>query len=227
MNPRNWAPSALLVLSLLVGAGAIATHARQDPHGAGQAPLTGASFATVDMQRVYEASEAPALEGQKQRQLFQEIVRKMERIQATPYLTPEELIETLQILTAAAPTPVQEARAKALAALSAQREQELTQLGTKKETELTAADKRRIQALQQMGRDLQDRLPTVQNGMQTDARADLDTFRRDQTRKLWDLVGKVAASHRILNVWDRSSLVYSVNDLTPELLRKVGAHAAK
>lgn len=228
MNKSNLVPSVLLTLAVLIGAGAIETHARQDPNAAGgQLPLTRANLATVDMQQVYQASNAPALDAQKENQLYQEIHGRMQQVEASPFLDKNELPEYLKLLSAAAPTPAQQERAKALVALSQQRQQELNTLGLKKDADLTAADKQRIQALQEMTRDLQDRLAVIQNGMERDAIAEMDVFRREQMRKLWDAVGKVAAGRGIVNVWDRSSLIYSVNDLTPEMIRRVSARPGK
>jgi Skp family chaperone for outer membrane proteins len=211
-----FAPLGVLTLSLLIGAGALAAYARQDPAAARQAPVIG----SVDMLQIYDSSDAPQLVEQQANREDQTVIQLTTRIAATAYLGQDELAEYLKLITATDRSPVQEARLTELSGLSDRRGQELDALRIKKEADLSAADRTRMQQLQQQGQRFQQSImPRIQQSLQLDERGRIDAFRRDQIKRLRAVVSKVAAARGITDVWDTESLIYSVNDLTAEVIR--------
>lgn len=183
--------------------------------------LTVANVGTVDMDLVYAASGAPAAVAAEEDRAAAETAKEIQHAGDAPYLTQQELGEYLTDLQAAAPTPQQQSREKALLDLSNQRSRQLEALSQKKDADLTADDRATMQALEAESRDIQAALPSVSAELQSDARARVEQFRADQMRSLWKAVGTVAAHRGLADVWDRSSLIYSSNDITADAVKAV------
>ncbi len=222
LNLRNFVPGSILTLSLLIGAGALATHARDNQGGGKDVPLTSQSVARVDMESVYDASDAPELDERKATETGRTLLEQLNRISSMQNLERPELIEYVGIVTAAKPTQAQQDREKALKTLSDSRAQELAALSTKNAP--NDADKKRMHELQAETTLLQSLMPNIQNSLEDDRRAQIAAFHREQMVRLRGVVAKVAQAHGILHVFDANTLVFSVNDLTAEVIQKVGKH---
>ncbi len=225
MSLRNLAPITLLCLALLLSAGALlgkATPMRETQSGA---PLANDPIAVVDMDRIYEASDAPQEMERRSLELQSETAQNISSIQAVPYLDQNELVEYVTLLTKDKPTDTEQARVKALKALSDQRAQELQTLQTKKDSDLTAADRNRMNELTGESRILERILPNILESMRSDQAAHLEAFRHDEMVKLRAVVAQVAKERGIAHVFDASALVYSATDLTPQVVARVGKHS--
>ena len=141
-----------------------------------------------------------------------------------PYLDQTELVEYVTLLTKDKPTDTEQARIKALKALSDQRAQELQALQTKKDSDLTAADKNRMNELVGESRILERILPNILDSMRADQAAHLDAFKHDEMVKLRATVAQVAKERGIAQVWDAGALVYATTDLTPQVVERVSKH---
>src|SRR5579871_1751639 len=86
LNLRHFVPGSLLALSLLIGAGALATHAKDNQAGGKDAPLTASNVARVDMDSVFDASDAPTLMEQKATETGKATMDALTRITNSPYL---------------------------------------------------------------------------------------------------------------------------------------------
>lgn len=184
-------------------------------------PVTPGSIAVVDMDRIYAASDAPEQLGQKAMQYQQEAVTNVDKIRGVPFLTQDELVEYARLLIKDKPVDADQTRMKALKALSDQRAEELRGLQTKKDTELTAADKTRLHDLTEQSRLLDLAMPGLENTLRTDQNLRIEEFRHEQIVQLRAMVAQVAKSRNISNVFDANSLVYSNNDLTPLVIQRL------
>ena len=224
MNLRHSVPGIILALSLLIGAGTLATHAKNrssnnDPVGGKDAPLTAGNVARVDMESVFDASDAPEMMEQKATETGKVVLEALNRISNTPYLEQQELIEYTGIIAADKPTQAQLDRVQALKTLSDKRAQEFSDLSTK--NPLLPADKKRMGELQAETTDTQNLMPSIENNFRLIRQSRLDAYRREQMARLRTVVAKVARDHGILHVFDATTLVFSVNDITPEVIQKV------
>jgi Skp family chaperone for outer membrane proteins len=230
LNLRHFVPGSILALSLLIGAGALATHAREnasyrDQPGGKDAPLTVGNVARVDMESVFDASDAPDLMEQKATETGKMVMEALNRITNTPYLEQQELIEYVSIIAADKPTPAQQMRLDELKTLSGKRAQEYSTLTTK--NPLSAEDKKRLQELQAETAGAQNLMPAIESNFRMVRQSRLDTYRKEQMARLRDVVAKVAKDHGIVHVFDATTLIYSTNDITQEVIRKVSKHPNK
>ncbi|HZT42546.1 MAG TPA: OmpH family outer membrane protein [Chthonomonadaceae bacterium] len=224
MSIRNFVPIALLCLALLLSVGALVGRANPAREMQGGAPLANDTIAVVDMDRVYNASDAPQAVEQRALEMQNEVAQNISSIQAVPYLEQNELVEYITLLTKDKPTDTEQARIKALKALSDQRAQELQTLQTKKDSDLTAADKNRMNELVGESRTLERILPNIMDSMRTDQATHLEAFRHDEMIKLRATVAQVAKERGIAHVFDANALVYSATDLTPQVVERVSKH---
>ena len=225
MNLRHFVPGSLLALSLLIGAGALATHAKDNQAGGKDAPLTASNVARVDMDSVFDASDAPTLMEQKATETGKATMDALTRITNSPYLEQQEMVEYVSIIAADNPTPQQQARAQELKTLSDKRAQEFSVLSTK--NPLSAEDKKRMVALQAETTDTQNLMPSIESNFRLIRQSRLDTYRREQMARLRGIVAKVAKDHGILHVFDANTLVFSVNDITADVIQKVSKRPGK
>jgi hypothetical protein len=235
LNLRHFVPGSLLALSLLIGAGALATHAKgrgykgsgyNDNQAVGKdAPLTAGNVARVDMESVFDASDAPDLMEQKATETGKAVLAALNRISNAPYLEQQELIEFTGIVSNEKPTQAQQDRAQALKTLSDKRALELNDLSTK--NPLLPADKKRMGEIQAESTDTQNLMPNIENNFRMIRQSRLDTYRREQMARLRTVVAKVAKDHGILHVFDATTLVFSANDITPEVIQKVSKRPGK
>ncbi|HZO86961.1 MAG TPA: OmpH family outer membrane protein [Chthonomonadaceae bacterium] len=212
-------------LALLIGLGALAVHARQNEKEAASAPLSGGAIAVVDMDRLYIASGGREALAQKMMELGQDIQERINAFAATPYLTRQERLEYLDLLSKRTLSDAEQTHLKALKALSDQRTDELQALTVKKD--LSPAEKARQQELIDQRHALEQALPDVREVARAQQEERVADFRQGQLQRLRAAVAEVARQKGIAHVFDASALVYSANDLTPLVLQRLDKHAGK
>lgn len=205
-------------LALLIAAGGLRVSAG-DNQGV-SSPLLRSDIARVDMQRVYEASDAPAVVEQKYQDAMLKAADQSRLARRVAFLTPEELGEFLHLITLDNPTPAQQARIKELQNLSDQRSAQLNSLITKPDKELTPADRTTLQTLQARQQQyLQDVLPGIDKELSDKALQSANDCRKDQLEQLRNMVAAVAKKKGIHEVWSADTLVYSDNDITNDVIQ--------
>ena len=218
MSSRNLMAVAMLALAMLIGGGAMVVHAIPG-RAPGDPPAD--SIAVVDLEKLYNSSDLPQVLAQKANQLSAAVQERIETIETAKYLDEKELKEFVELVAKAMPDVNQQARIKELKGLSAQRDNELAQLNVKKTEELTAADKTRMRTLVEMSHLMDKVLPTIHDDMMADEADRVRAIRRDQIGQLRTIVGTVAKEKGVVHVFDVNALVYSANDLTPLVLKKL------
>lgn len=224
-----WLHVGVLACAMLLGAGSGIVRAYQG--GAErdnlQTPLLTGQIACVDMERLYVASGGPEQLAQRANEITLELNARLKELKAVPLLDENELQEYGAITFKAVKTETDQARLKALRALSDQRQDELNKLQIKPDSQLTADDKTRMKQLQEQSRLLASILPYWQEDARAQQAERLEAFRRTQMARLRQIVGKAAAERNIAHVFDTTALVYSANDLTAIVLPRVSKRASR
>lgn len=202
-----------LALALLLGAGAMVVHAREndDPKNA--------AIGMVDMERVFNASDAPVQLGQQAALIEAEAQKRMDAIVAAPQLTAKELEEYSDLVARAKPTMEQQNRINALKGLSDKRVMDYQALQMK--ANLTPEEGTRLKALQQQSRFFQQELPNIDAQLRAQAAQREETVRRGLMVQLRGEVAKVASEKKLANVFDTTAMVFSTNDITPAVIQRV------
>ncbi|MCS6777953.1 MAG: OmpH family outer membrane protein [Chloroherpetonaceae bacterium] len=209
-NQRLWAVAFSLVL--LVGAGTLAVRARDNTPSS---PV----MAMVDMNRVFQASDAPQKLAQKTAELEQQALQKLQQIDNAAFLPLPELQELIRLLARATPGPEEQTRLKQLQEMAdrhARRFQMLTDRGA-----LSDAERKELADLTARQRQMAQVLPRIREDLQADVAARVDAVRRDLYARLREVVGQVAREKGVTQVFSAEALVYSVNDLTPQVIQKL------
>ena len=217
MSSRNLIAIAMLALAMLVGGGAMVVHAI--PGRA--APGDGDNIAVVDMERLYSNSDLPQVLAAKANQLSAQVQERLDTIADAKFLDAKELQEYVELVVKLTPDAAQQARMKELKTLSSQRSSELDTLNVKPADMVTAADKTRQRSLVEMSHLVDKVLPGIRDDMMTDEADRVRAIRRDQISQLRTIVGQVAKEKGVVHVFDVNALVYSANDLTPLVLKKL------
>ncbi len=222
MRSNRIAVTGVLVLSLLVGAGAMMVHARQgtDSH-TGQ----DISFGMVDMERVYEASDSPQQFSMAQQQIESDAQARIDAMSAVPMLSDPELKEYGELIGLKTPDARQKVRIDELKDFSDKRVAHLREVQVKPEATLTPEDRRLMSNAAQARRQF-DRLIGM---MQQDVRQQIaereDAVKRGLIAKLRIEVNKVAKEKKIAHVFDTTVMVSSTNDLTAAVIQRVAKKA--
>jgi Skp family chaperone for outer membrane proteins len=202
----------ILGLALLIGAGALAVRAGENQPAA-------PSVAVVDMNRVFQASDAPKQLAQQAAEIEGAATKKIQEIAAGAFLEQKEGQEYLQLLSKAMPQPADAARIKELRELSEARNKRLQELATK--TPLDNMEKKELGELNARKRNMEIILPRLQEDLQADVAARIEGVRRELFAQLRGVVGQVAKDKGVTQVFSSDVLVYSTNDLTPQVVQKV------
>lgn len=217
---RMIAPIGALALALLIGAGALMAHAGQ--------PAADVKIGSIDMEEVYNASGAGQELEQAGHQREVDGTQRINKIMAVPYLEAKELEEYGSLVGKTELTPEEEKRAAALKAVNDGRVAELGLLQAKPNNQLNAQDQARIGHLEELKRLLQTQ---VRQGLIADFRTQqegwLQEYRHRQLVQIRQEVAKLAKEKGIAHVFDATTLIYSANDLTPEMLKRVSKRGAK
>lgn len=223
MVSPNFSRVGVLVIAMLIGMGALVSHARQN-NPAANGPDYLASVASVDMSRLYAGSGASTQYEQKLLELENVAEQQIRDVSLVPMLNQQELTEYLSIATRTNTTDAQQTRLKDLKQLSNQRTDELRTLQSKDDKAILPADKTRLAELTQQTRVFREILPRIADGVRADQKDRLDGFRQEQIAKLRVVVGQVARAKGYSHVFDVNSLVYSVNDVTTATLEQLTKH---
>jgi len=219
MSSRNLIAVALLALAMLVGGGVMVVHAI--PGRAAGDGVGGDNIGVVDMERLYNSSDLPQVLAQKAAQLGVQAQERIDALADARFLDAKELQEYGELIAKTQPDAPQQNRMKELKALSGRRSAELDALNVKQADMLTPADKTRMRALVEMSHLIDKVLPSVQNDFAQDQTERLRAVRRDQIAQLRTVVAQVAKEKGVAHVFDVNALVYSANDLTPLVLKKL------
>lgn len=223
---RNLLRVAASGAALWLGAGTLLGSAGP-PDDAGRQSPAGGAVASVDMERVFTAAGGPDLLARKAAEIDAEAVRRLNSLASAPYLNRAELQEYGGLLEKSQPAPADQERIKALKAVSDQRDAELRMLQVKKDTALTDADRNRLRELADQRRLLENVLPKVQEDLRQQQVERVETYRREQMALLRATVGQVAREKGVSQVFDASTLIYSVTDLTGPVTQRVQKRAGK
>lgn len=212
-----------LSVALFVGAGGVMVHARQPRADAPnmQAPLLTGQIGSVDIERVYVASGGPEQLAQRATEIATEVAQRFNEVKGVGQLDQNELSEYGTLLFRAVRSEADQARLKALKAISDQRADELNRLQIKPDGMLTPEDKTRMRQLQDQNRQFLALLPNWQDDLRAQQGERVEAFRRTQMARLRPVIGKLAVERGIAHVFDSTALVYSANDLTPAVLQRV------
>jgi Skp family chaperone for outer membrane proteins len=219
MSSRNLIAVALLAMALLVGGGAMVVHAI--PGRAAGDGVGGDNMGVVDMERLYNSSDLPQVLAQKAAQLGAQAQQRLDALGDARFLDAKELSEYGDLIGKTVPDAAQMSRMKDLKDLSSRRSSELDTLNVKPAEMLTAADKTRMRTLVEMSHLVEKVLPSVQSDLAQDQSDRLRAIRRDQIVQLRSVVAQVAKEKGVAHVFDVNALVYSSNDLTTLVLKKL------
>lgn len=212
----------ILALSLLIGVGGVVSHARK-----GEDPTGGSDIGMVDIEKIYEASDAPQQFAQTAAQIEADAQTRIDAIGAVPQLTEAELKEYGDLVGLRSPDAKQKVRMDELKDFSDKRAAHLRDVQMKADAVLTPED-RKLMASSAQQRRLFDR---VMGMVQADVRQQVaereDIVKRDLVGKLRGEVSKIAHEKKILHVFDSTAMVSSTNDLTQAVIQKIGRKANK
>lgn len=214
MHKQNWVPVGILAAALLLGGGMSLLRADQ---GKEKGCLDG--MASVDMEKVYNASNAPEVMAAAAMKFEKQAVDQLREIAAVPYLSVAELQEYAPLVAKTMLTEPETARKKELRGLSDDRRKRVNELSVKQN--LMPDEQKFLNEMAQRERNLQQSLPRIQADMQGSEAQQLQVMRREQMAKLHDMVEKVAKDKGFSHVFDSDSLIYSSNDLTAAVLQKL------
>ncbi|MDE2128008.1 MAG: hypothetical protein KGJ62_15610 [Armatimonadetes bacterium] len=216
----RWNPQSLFVVAMAAALGAFALRsATQRP--AAPPPGSGLSIGMVDMNAIYRASAAPNELDAVAQQLQDAADKKIAALQAAQYLDPDQMTQYAKLVGLDTLTPAQQAQKAAFEKTAQQDASDLNTLQTRKTPPLTPQEAARMNTMLQNARLLQEQMPHLQDELQTQGTAALDDKRRSQLVTLRELVAQEARRKGIDQVFDSSSMVYSSNDLTKDVISKL------
>jgi Skp family chaperone for outer membrane proteins len=207
----------VLVLSaaLLIGAGPYIVKAAVN--AAGRQPES--IVANVDMQRVFNESDAKKAVEQKLTEYGATLGKRFDEVSRTQYLTPDEISDYSAKLNIEKPTDADTKRIADIKAASQQRAEEYQRLSALKQP--TAKDAARLQELDTMQR----QRPLFQDRLQKLYQQAVDEEEQKQMRaglaEVRGIVGKMAKEQGFTEVYDVTAMVYAPADLTDQAIRKV------
>jgi Skp family chaperone for outer membrane proteins len=207
----------ILALSLLVGVGAVVSHAHQDNEPKG----SGSTIGMVDMDKIYEVSDAPQQFAQTAAQIETDAQTRADAIAAAPQLTDAELREYGDLVGLKNPSAAQKNRIDELKGFSDTRGAHLRDVQTKPEAALTAEDRKLMSAAAQQHRQFDRMLQIMQGDLRQQIAEREEIVKRELVAKLRIEVSKVAREKKIDHVFDMSAMVCSTNDITQAVIQKV------
>lgn len=221
MAKQNLASILVLALGLLLGAGALVSHARQGEEKQGEAMVL-SKVASVDLDRLYRASDAPQIVDRQFIEFEMELQSRLNDIVERTFLDFNELQEYVNLLGKPTPEQADRDRIQALRQISSQRQANMRQLQAKPEKELTPEEKKTILSTTERVRLFQTQwLPILRREYESLAAARRNEAQRLQEERLREIVRQIAKDKGFTHVFDSGTLVYSVHDLTPIALPKV------
>lgn len=229
MSKRPLINGLVLATALLIGAGPIvgpyvvrAAGARTGRTSVALERTADSSpIANVDMQRLYEESEARVQAESKVRAFSVKSYQNFEETTKLTYVTPEEIEEFSRIIN-----DEKQPDAKRLAAIrasSAARGEEFQKLSAKPQSALTVEDRKKISDLTKMAQQQPVLLDRLQKFYQEAVDEESNKQRRLGFAEVRAAVQKLAKDQGFTQVYDVTALVYAPNDITEQALKKVKA----
>ncbi len=207
----------ILALSLLVGVGAVVSHAHQDNEPKGG----GSNIGMVDMDKIYEVSDAPQQFAQTAAQIETDAQTRADAIAAASQLTDAELREYGDLVGLKNPTAAQKNRIDELKGFSDTRAVHLRDVQTKPDATLTPEDRKLMSSAAQQHRQFDRMLQIMQGDLRQQIAEREDIVKRNLVAKLRVEVSNVARQKKIDHVFDMTAMVCSTNDITQAVIQKV------
>lgn len=215
--------TAALAVNLLIGVGAVMVHARQ----AGDPPAAGNNeIGLVDLEKVYEASDAPGQLQQASAQIETDAQSKIDAMSAASQLSEAELKEYGDLVGLKAPDAKQKVRIDELRDFSDKRSQRLREVQQKPEATLTPEDKKLMSTGSQQKRQFDRMMNLLQQDVRQQVIEREETVKRGLVAQLRNEVSKVARDRKIQHVFDVGAMVCSTNDITAIVIQRVAKKAA-
>jgi Skp family chaperone for outer membrane proteins len=221
LRSNRIAVTGVLAISLLVGVGAVMVHARQGLEGKGIEQ----TFGMVDMERIYEASDAPQQYALAQQQIETDAQTRVDAMASVPMLSDPELKEFGELVGLKNPDARQKVRIDELKEFSDKRAAQLREVQVKPEAQLTAEDRRLMTNAATARRQFDRMIGMMQQDMRAQISEREDAVKRGLIAKLRVEVNKVAKEKKISHVFDTTVMVSSTNDLTPAVIQRVAKKA--
>ncbi len=215
MSRRPVVSILVLTAALLIGGGPYLLR----PGGTQNAP--GQLIGNVDMQRLFIESDARRAAEERIMQYGRQMGQRFDEVAATPFLTPEEILEYSDILNTEKQTDAQKQRLAAIKAESGKRAEEFQKLSVLKDNEITPQTRTRLReltTLRDQQRQAMERLRQIYQQMvnEEDGRQ-----MRQAQMEVREIVGRVAKERGFTQVFDSAALVYASIDLTPVVMPQV------
>jgi hypothetical protein len=210
-----------LALALLIGTGAMVSYAHQDE----TTKTSPCDIGVVDMERIYNASDAPNQFNLEATRIESEAQICIDGIAVVPDLSDVELKEYSDLIGKSRPDAIQQKRIEELKKLSDSRQVQLNKLLQTKQDDLTNQDKAQLKDLNKIRHVAEQFIPVIQEGFRRLALEREDSVKRTMIAQLRGEVGKVAKEKKIAHVFDVNALVYSTNDLTQIVIQKLDKHS--
>ena len=221
MRSNRIAVTGVLALSLLVGAGAMMVHARQES----QAHSGPDTFAMVDMERIYEASDSPQQFAIAQQQIESDAQARVDAMSSVPMLSDPELKEFGELIGLKNPDARQKVRIDELKEFSDKRAAQLREVQVKPEAQLTQEDRRLMTNAATARRQFDRMIGIMQQDMRQQIAEREDAVKRGLIAKLRIEVNKAAKEKKIAHVFDTTVMVSSTTDLTQAVIQRVAKKA--
>jgi Skp family chaperone for outer membrane proteins len=212
LTKQQFIPITLLALALLIGAGAMAVRAGDNNPAA-------PTFGVIDMERLFQQSDGPQQLAQQTAQIEGEAGQRLKAIAEGALLSQKEIQEYSQLLAKATPAPADQERMKQLRELSTQNAKRMQTLAG--QAALNDAEKKELRELTGRQQQLQQAMPLLQEDLQRNIDMRVKAVERELYTKLRTVVGQVAKEKGYTHVFSADVLIYSANDLTPQVIQKV------
>ena len=225
MQSSKPATVGTLALALLVGVGALMSHARQSddsgPASTGAVHNDVGAIGMVDLEKIYDASEFPAQFANSAAQIEADAQTRIQSMAAVSQLSEAELREYGELVGLKNPDAKQKVRMDELRDFNDKRSSHLRDVQQKPDATLTPED-RKLMASSVIQKRQFDRIMAL---LQADLRQQIgereESVKRGLIGRLRVEVGKVAKEKKIQHVFDSSAMVTSTNDLTAAVIQRI------
>jgi Skp family chaperone for outer membrane proteins len=214
----------VLTAALVIGAGPFV-----GPYVVRAAGLNGNSaadtspIANVDMQRLYEESEARVQAENRVRAFSAKVYQNFEETAKLQFITPEETEDFSRAINAEKPADADTKKLASIRNLNKSRADEYQTLAAKPQTSVTAQDKARLRELTTMTQQRPVILDRLQKFYQEAVDEEASKRRRAGFAEVRAAVQKLAKEQSFTQVYDVTAMVYAPNDITEQALKRVRA----
>jgi Skp family chaperone for outer membrane proteins len=206
----------VLAAALCIGAGPYVVRAAGTGRSADSSPI-----ANIDMQRVYEESEARLQAEERVKTYSVNAFKNFDETTRLQFQSASELEEFSRAINADKPTDADTKKLAAIRAADASRAQEFAALSAKPQAGISAQDKQRLKELTTMMQQRPVLLDRLQKYYQEAVDEEAAKQRRAGFAEVRATVQKLAKDQGFTQVYDVTALVYAPNDMTDSVIRKV------